>query len=166
MLNFKQGDIFEQSVEAIVNPVNCVGVMGKGLALEFKNRFPDCYREYAQACRAGNVQPGRMFVFQTLLVRWPRYIINFPTKRHWRDQSRLQDIQDGLQALANEMQNRRITSVAIPALGAGLGGLEWEPVREAIESSMKGLEGVEITVLEPQARTEANRNPGRRSGNR
>ena len=153
MLNFKQGDIFEQDTEAIVNPVNCVGVMGRGLALTFRDRFPDNYREYARACHENQVVPGRMFVFKTYWNTNPQYIINFPTKRHWRDRSLLMDVQDGLEALAQEITDRHIASVAIPALGAGLGGLPWKPVRRAIESSLAGLERVEITVLEPQRRS-------------
>ena len=97
MLNFKQGDIFEQDAEAIVNPVNCVGVMGRGLALTFRNRFPDNYREYARACHENQVVPGRMFVFKTYWNTNPQYIINFPTKRHWRDRSLLMDVQEGLE---------------------------------------------------------------------
>ena len=160
MIRFKQGDIFSESAEAIVNPVNCVGAMGRGLALQFRERFPDNYRDYARACSQGQVQPGRMLVHKTYTRTSPRYIINFPTKRHWRENSRLEDIRAGLTALAQEITNRNIQSIAIPALGAGLGGLDWKQVREAIDQEMSSLQDVEITVLEPGAnerKTPANR---------
>ncbi len=150
MLKFQKGDIFQQSSEAIINPVNCVGVMGKGLALQFKQKFPDNFREYAQACREGRVLPGKMLVHKTYSGEHPRYIINFPTKRHWRDQSRLEDIQEGLNELAREIQDRRIRSATIPALGAGLGGLPWSKVRSLITQTLQNLENVEITVMEPR----------------
>ena len=149
MLKFEKGDIFTQNNEAIVNPVNCVGAMGKGLALQFKEKFPDNFREYARACREGRVQPGRMLVYKTWSGERPRYVINFPTKRHWRDRSKLEDIQAGLEELARELHDRRIRSVAIPALGAGLGGLPWPRVRKIITQTLQDLEHVEITVLEP-----------------
>ena len=125
MITFKQGDLFQDSAEALVNPVNCVGTMGKGLAKEFKRKFPDNFREYVRACRAGRVRPGRMLVFHTHRPEINRYIINFPTKRDWRDPSRIEDIEAGVQVLADEVRNRRIRSLAIPALGCGLGGLPW-----------------------------------------
>ena len=125
MITFKQGDLFQDSAEALVNPVNCVGTMGKGLAKEFKRKFPDNFREYVRACRAGRVRPGRMPVFHTHRPEINRYIINFPTKRDWRDPSRIEDIEAGIQVLADEVRNRRIRSLAIPALGCGLGGLPW-----------------------------------------
>ena len=149
MITFKQGDLFQDQSEALVNPVNCVGVMGKGLALEFKNRFPDNFKEYAQACWVNRVQPGRMLVFKTYQPQTHSYIINFPTKRHWRDSSRIEDIQTGIQALAEEIRSRRIASIAIPALGSGLGGLQWNEVRPIIESGLRELEEVRITVYEP-----------------
>ena len=149
MITFKQGDLFQDQSEALVNPVNCVGVMGKGLALEFKNRFPDNFKDYKQACWKDQVQPGRMMVFNTYQPRIHQYIINFPTKRHWRDPSRIEDIETGIQALAEEIRSRRITSIAIPALGSGLGGLQWNEVRPIIESGLRELEEVQITVYEP-----------------
>ena len=149
MITFKQGDLFQERAQALVNPVNCVGVMGKGIALQFKEKFPDNFKEYAQACRWNRVQPGRMFVFETYRPQAPQYIINFPTKRHWRDSSRIEDIEAGTLALAEEIRERRIESVAIPALGSGLGGLDWKRVRKILESGLRELEDVRITIHEP-----------------
>ena len=169
MITFKQGDLFQDQSEALVNPVNCVGVMGKGLALEFKNRFPDNFKEYNQACWKARVQPGRMLVFNTYQPEIHRYIINFPTKRHWRDPSRIEDIQTGIQALAEEIRSRRIASIAIPALGSGLGGLRWNEVRPIIEYGLRELEEVRITIYEPvpapsnqEARPESRKGGSRR----
>ena len=149
MITFKQGDLFQDRAQALVNPVNCVGVMGKGIALQFKEKFPDNFREYAQACWRNRVGPGRMLVFDTYRPQAHRYIINFPTKRHWRDTSRIEDIEAGTIALAREIRDRRIKSVAIPALGSGLGGLDWKRVRTILESGLQGLEDVTITIYEP-----------------
>ena len=104
MITFKQGDLFQDSAEALVNPVNCVGTMGKGLALEFMKRFPDNFWDYVRSCRSGRVRPGQMLVFQTHRPQIHRYIINFPTKRDWRDPSRIEDIEAGIQALAEEVR--------------------------------------------------------------
>ena len=165
MITFKQGDLFQDQSEALVNPVNCVGIMGKGLALEFKNRFPDNFKEYKQACWKAQVQPGRMFVFNTYQPKIHQYVINFPTKRHWRDPSRIEDIETGIQALAEEVRSRRITSIAIPALGSGLGGLRWNEVRPIIESGLRELEEVRITVYEPMpAPSNQGARPKSRSG--
>ena len=149
MITFKQGDLFDERAQALVNPVNCVGVMGKGIALQFKEKFPDNFKEYAQACRWNRVQPGRMFVFETYRPQAPQYIINFPTKRHWRDSSRMDDIEAGTLALVQEIRDRRIGSIAIPALGSGLGGLDWKRVRRILESGLRELEDVTITIYEP-----------------
>ncbi len=136
MIRSIDGDLLEADAEALVNPVNCVGVMGKGLALQFKKAFRKNFEAYAAACRRDEVEPGRMFVFDTERLINPRYVINFPTKRHWRDQSRLEDIQSGLVALSAEVRDRGIRSVAIPRLGSGLGGLDWSEVRPLIEEAM------------------------------
>ena len=149
MITFEHGDLFQDRAQALVNPVNCVGAMGKGIALQFKENFPDNFKEYAQACRRNRVRPGQMFVFDTYRPQAHRYIINFPTKRHWRDSSRIEDIEAGTMALAGEIRDRRIESVAIPALGSGLGGLDWKRVRTILESGLRGLENVRITIYEP-----------------
>ena len=149
MIEFKAGDILAENVEAVVNSVNCVGVMGRGIALQFKNTFPENFKAYAAACKRNEVQPGRMFVFETSLLAGPRYIINFPTKRHWRGKSRIGDIESGLVALAEEIRERNIGSIALPPLGSGLGGLEWREVRRRIEESLREFSEVRIVVFEP-----------------
>ena len=125
MITYKSGDLLSEDAEALVNPVNCVGVMGRGVALQFKRAWPENFDVYAAACRRHEVQPGRMFVFENGGKAGPRYIVNFPTKRHWRDKSMIEDIEAGLSALVVEVRRRGIRSIAIPALGAGLGGLDW-----------------------------------------
>ena len=150
MITFTTGDIFQDDAHAIVNPVNCVGVMGKGLALEFKKRFPRNYQEYSEACQNKLVQPGRMFICRTKQTGPQGCVINFPTKRHWRDGSRIDDIRDGLRAMADDMEKLQIPSVAVPALGAGLGGLDWEDVREIILDELSGLDDISIRVYEPR----------------
>lgn len=149
MIRFIQGDILKADAEVLVNTVNCVGVMGRGIALQFKNTFPDNFKAYEAACRRGEVQPGRMFVFDTGELTWPRYIINFPTKRHWRGKSRIEDIQAGLEALVAEIRARNVRSIAIPPLGSGLGGLDWAKVRPLIESALATLPEVDALVFEP-----------------
>ncbi len=122
--------------------------MGRGIALQFKIKFPRNFDAYAKACEHGDLHPGRMFVFATGWVTGPKYIINFPTKRHWRGKSRLDDIEAGLIALRDEIRERKITSVAIPPLGSGL-GLDWKLVRPRIERELSSLDDVAITVYEP-----------------
>jgi O-acetyl-ADP-ribose deacetylase (regulator of RNase III) len=119
MIEYKKGDILREDVEALVNPVNCVGVMGRGLALQFKKAFPENFEVYAAGCERNEVQPGRMFIFRTGQLTNPKYIINFPTKRHWREKSRIEDIDSGLVALVYEISSRNIHSIAIPPLGSG-----------------------------------------------
>lgn len=148
MIEYKRGDILKEDAEALVNTVNCVGVMGRGVALQFKKAFPENFKAYAAACRRNEVQPGKMFVFETGQFN-PRYIINFPTKRHWRAKSRMEDIKSGLDALVETIREYEIRSVALPPLGSGLGGLEWEDVREQIESALAKLTDVQTVVFEP-----------------
>ena len=131
MIQFTHGDIFAQATDAIVNPVNCVGVMGRGLALQFKRRHPAAFLAYRRACEAGRVRPGRMFMFDTGCDR-PRWIAHFPTKRHWRDRSAIGDIEAGLRDLAAAVARHGIRSIAIPPLGCGLGGLDWRAVRPLV----------------------------------
>ena len=151
MIRFIHGDIFAQKAEALVNPVNCVGVMGRGLALEFKKRFPHNFQAYRAACGRGEVQPGILLVSDSGTEE-PRYIINLPTKRHWRDRSMLPDVDAGLRALAQRMEEERIGSAALPALGCGLGGLPWPAVRELTLRRLGDLDA-EIIVLKPPERT-------------
>jgi O-acetyl-ADP-ribose deacetylase (regulator of RNase III) len=153
MIDYEQGDILEANTEALVNTVNCVGVMGRGIALHFKRAYPANFKAYAAACKRGDVQPGRMFVHDTGQPV-PRWIINFPTKRHWRGKSRIEDIESGMDALVQEIRARGIRSVAIPPLGSGLGGLAWGDVRPVIESALAGLPDVRAMVYEPGGRSE------------
>ncbi len=150
MIELTQGNILKADAEALVNTVNCVGVMGKGIALQFKKAFPDNFRAYEAACRHKEVQPGRMFVFETGQIFNPRYVINFPTKRHWRGRSRYEDIAAGTRALVEELRNRNIRSIAIPPLGCGLGGLNWHRVRAIIEETFSTLPDVRVMLYEPK----------------
>lgn len=149
MIEYKTGDILAEDAEALVNTVNCVGVMGRGIALQFKKAWPENFKAYAAACRGDEVRPGGMFVFETRELMNPRYIINFPTKRHWRNKSRIEDIEAGLEALAEEIRTRDIRSIAVPPLGAGLGGLDWAQVRKRIEVGLGGIGDVRVIVFEP-----------------
>lgn len=149
MIEYTSGDILRSDAEALVNTVNCVGVMGRGIALQFKKMFPANFKAYAAACKRDEVQPGRMFVFDTGQLTPPRTIINFPTKRHWRGQSRMEDIDAGLVALAATIRECGIRSIAIPPLGSGLGGLDWAQVRPRIEAALHELGDVRVMVFEP-----------------
>jgi O-acetyl-ADP-ribose deacetylase (regulator of RNase III) len=149
MIEFKTGDILTAEADALVNTVNCVGVMGRGVALQFKKAYPDNFKAYAKACAREDVQPGRMFVYETGQLTGPRFIINFPTKRHWKGASRFADIEAGLSALVAEIKARGIQSIAIPPLGSGLGGLNWPDVRAAIERALAPLSNLSVTVFEP-----------------
>jgi O-acetyl-ADP-ribose deacetylase (regulator of RNase III) len=157
MIEYKNGDILAEDAEALVNTVNCVGIMGRGIALQFKNAFPENFKSYAAACKRNEVRPGQMFVFETGKLTNPRYIINFPTKRHWRGKSRIEDIDAGLVALAEEIRSRNIRSIAVPPLGSGLGGLDWSKVRSRIEARMKELNDVKVVVFEPSQASAASR---------
>ena len=157
MIRFTTGDILAEDAEALVNTVNCVGVMGRGIALQFKKAFPENFRVYADACARGEVQPGRMFVFETRQLTNPRYIINFPTKRHWRGNSRIEDIDAGLKDLVMVIRAHDIRSIAVPPLGSGLGGLEWSDVRPRIEKALRGFNNLDVVVFEPRGAPAAER---------
>ncbi len=144
------GNLLAQDVDALVNTVNTQGVMGKGIALQFKRAWPAMFKDYAAACKRGEVTPGRMHVWPTGSLTGPRYIINFPTKRHWREPSRLDDIEAGLAALAEIVRELGITSIAVPPLGCGNGGLSWADVEPRIVGSMAPLAGnVEVRLFAP-----------------
>lgn len=151
MIQYKDGDLLSCDAEALVNAVNCVGIMGKGLALQFKRAFPENFKRYKAACSADAVVLGQMFVCDLNGVRNPQLIINFSTKKHWKSRSRIEDIESGLAALIEEIKSRDIKSVALPALGCGLGGLEWESVRPLIESAALVLPEVKFHVYAPPA---------------
>lgn len=149
MIRYIRGDLLASETEALVNAVNCVGVMGKGIALQFKRAYPDVFAKYKAACAQGEVVPGSMFVVEIEEVYGKRCIIHFPTKRHFQERSRIEDIDTGLIALRSTLLERGLRSVAVPALGCGLGGLDWKDVRRRIESSLGDLRGVEVLVYEP-----------------
>jgi O-acetyl-ADP-ribose deacetylase (regulator of RNase III) len=149
-MEFTQGNLLMAEAEALVNTVNCVGHMGRGIALQFKRAFPANFRAYASACKRGEVVPGAMLVFETGELTGPRLIINFPTKRHWRDRSRIEDIDTGLVALVAEVRRLGVRSLAIPPLGCGLGGLRWSDVRPRIERAFAALPDVRVVVFEPE----------------
>ncbi|HEX4996925.1 MAG TPA: macro domain-containing protein [Terriglobia bacterium] len=149
MIKYKTGDILSEPVDALVNTVNCDGFMGRGIALQFKQAWPENFERYAAACRRKEVEPGRMFIYETGRLTPPRFIVNFPTKRHWRGKSRMEDIESGLAALVSEIRKRGIRSIAIPPLGAGLGGLNWTDVRPRIERAVREVPNVKVVVFEP-----------------
>ncbi|MBI5508267.1 MAG: macro domain-containing protein [Deltaproteobacteria bacterium] len=155
MIEYVKGDILRASADALVNTVNCVGIMGRGIALQFKQAFPANFEAYKAACARKEVLPGRMMVFATGRLTGLKYIINFPTKRHWRGKSRMEDIELGLTALAKEIADRKIASVAVPPLGCGLGGLDWREVRAKIEAVLGKVEGVRVIVFEPSGAPDA-----------
>ena len=152
MVRFKTGDLLAEDAEALVNTVNCVGVMGRGIALQFKKEFHENFLAYSKACKDDEVRPGRMFVFETHQLANPRYIVNFPTKRHWRGNSRMEDVEAGLRDLVDVIRKRNIRSIAIPPLASGLGGLAWDEVRPRIEESLRSLDDLgdrRIVIFEP-----------------
>jgi O-acetyl-ADP-ribose deacetylase (regulator of RNase III) len=149
MLELVTGNLLEADAEALVNTVNTEGLMGKGIALQFKKKYPDMFEAYQRACKEGLVRPGRMHVYERREMINPRYIINFPTKRHWRSLSRIEDIKTGLRALSEEIRKRHIKSIALPALGCGNGGLDWSEVLPAIRSALADLTDVRLLVYPP-----------------
>lgn len=155
MITAEQGNLLVADVMALVNTVNTVGVMGKGIALQFKRAYPDNYREYAQAVKTGEVQVGKMFVTQRPPLYTPQFIINFPTKQHWREKSKLEYISAGLEDLIRVVREHHITSIAIPPLGCGHGGLDWHIVRPMIVQAFEALPQVDVRLYSPDATPEA-----------
>lgn len=149
MIETAKGNILEADAEALVNTVNCVGVMGKGIALQFKQAYPGDFRAYQRACKAGEVRPGRVFTWPTGLMVNPKYIINFPTKRHWKGKSRIEDIEAGLDALIREVERLEIKSIALPPLGCGMGGLDWSDVAPRIAAAFAKTPGVRVLLFAP-----------------
>lgn len=161
MIEIVQGNVITAEAEALVNTVNCVGFMGKGIALQFKQAYPENYQIYRKACGRGEVQPGRMLIYDTGTMLYARYIINFPTKRHWKGKSSYEDIQAGLNALIADVQRLGICSIAIPPLGCGLGGLDWRKVRPMIENAFAALPEVQVLLFEPHGAPEPEAMPVR-----
>ena len=149
MIYYTQGNLLEADVEALVNTVNTVGVMGKGIALMFKERFPKNMDAYAQACKKGKVITGKMFVTATDELVGPQWVVNFPTKQHWRSKSKMEWIEEGLQDLRRLIIDNKIKSIAIPPLGSGHGGLDWQDVKPKIIDALSDIEDVNIWVYEP-----------------
>lgn len=160
MITFTQGNLLEAHAEALVNTVNTVGVMGKGIALMFKERYAENFRRYAAACKAKEVQTGKMFVTETNELDSPRWIVNFPTKQHWRGNSKLEWIIEGLEDLRDFLIENHVKSIAIPPLGSGNGGLSWTDVRPHIEAALGDLD-TDVLVFEPTSKYQ---NVAKRSG--
>ena len=158
-MRFTQGNLLEARVDAVVNTVNTVGVMGKGIALMFKERFPENYKAYAAACKAEAVRVGQMFVTASVELEGPRWIINFPTKQQWYQPTRLEWVRSGLVALKNVIREKQIKSIALPPLGCGNGGLDWAVVRPLIEATLNDLSGVEVLIFEPAENIICNKQP-------
>lgn len=150
MISEETGSLLDAPADALVNTVNTVGVMGKGLALQFKQAYPGNFRAYQAACRNGEVRLGRMLVYEPGVPGQPRYLVNFPTKGHWRDRSHLGGIRAGLADLRRVILDRGITSIAVPPLGCGNGGLDWRDVRPLIDEALADLPGVRVLVYPPQ----------------
>ena len=161
MVRFEEGNLLDADVEALVNTVNTVGIMGKGIALMFKERFPNNFREYATACKAGEVRLGEMFVTENRKLFGPKWIVNFPTKDHWRSRTRLEWIEQGMEDLVRVIEDRRIGSIAVPPLGCGNGGLNWRDVKPVIESALAEVDGLVAIIYEP---TEKYQNVAKRTG--
>ncbi len=149
-IQIKSGDLLKEKSEAIINTVNCVGVMGKGIALQFKQRWPRNFKEYQEACKRKEIKPGRMFIHD--LGEWerPRYIINFPTKVHWRGDSRIEYIEKGLRDLVSQVDRLGIKSIALPPLGCGNGGLDWNDVKRLVFGAFEGHDQVHVDLFEPK----------------
>lgn len=150
MINYTTGDLLSSSAHALVNTVNTVGIMGKGIALQFKTYFPENFRIYQRACKDGTLKIGKLLVVHDAnITMGERTIINFPTKQHWRNPSQYYYIEEGLKALRETIINEKIHDIAIPPLGCGNGGLDWTTVREMIETHLSDLANVNIMVFEP-----------------
>ncbi len=148
MIEYKHGDLLQADAQALVNAVNCVGVMGRGIALQFRKAYPGNFKIYKAVCERNDLQPGKMLISVLTQKKNPQIIINFPTKRHWKEKSRIEDIESGLIALVEEIRQRNIRSIAIPPLGCGLGGLDWSVVKPMIEIAFAALPGVNVQIFE------------------
>jgi O-acetyl-ADP-ribose deacetylase (regulator of RNase III) len=159
MIHNTTGNLLQAEAEALVNTVNCVGFMGKGIALQFKQAWPENFEVYAKACKARDVRPGRMFIWETGRMINPKFIINFPTKRDWRGKSRIEDIKSGLRALIADVRRLGIRTIAVPPLGCGNGGLDWQEIRPLIEEAFADLPDVNVLLYSPQGAPDAKAMP-------
>jgi len=150
VVELTRGDLFASTADAILNPVNCEGVMGAGLALEFKRRYPDNFRAYADFCKLGSLEPGVLLPVPLSIVTPPYYIVNFPTKDCWRNPSKYEYIEQGLVTLEAWCWHEGIETVAMPALGAGLGGLDWHQVYNRVIDVFGGDRYTTIYFYKPQ----------------
>ncbi|PWQ98194.1 type II toxin-antitoxin system antitoxin DNA ADP-ribosyl glycohydrolase DarG [Leucothrix pacifica] len=150
MITYKTGNILHDQADAIINTVNTVGVMGKGLALQFKKAFPDNFKVYKKACDNKSVVTGKVLPVSLNSISAPFYIINFPTKAHWKANSKLEYVEQGLESLKKEVKRLELKSIAIPALGSGLGGLPWQSVEQILQESLAELPEVEWRIYPPQ----------------
>ncbi len=151
-IEYKSGNMFDEPTEAIVNTVNCVGVMGKGVALEFKRRWPENFKAYKRLCDEKHLSPGQVFIFDNndiLENGKHRYLINFPTKQHWRSRSKIEYIEAGLDNFVQQVREFGIKSISLPPLGCGNGGLDWADVKPIIEKKIAKLTDVHFVVFAP-----------------
>lgn len=161
MIQEANGNLLDAEADALVNTVNTVGVMGKGIALQFKRAYPENFRAYKRACDAGEVETGRMLVWDAgaLVPNGARYVINFPTKRHWKSRSRIADIRSGLDDLIRQVRDLGIKRIAVPPLGCGNGGLRWAEVRPLIEAAFQQVPDVEVLLFSPEGAPPAAQQP-------
>lgn len=152
MITFIQGsDLFDSAAQVVTNTVNCVGVMGKGVALQFKKRYPAMFEDYSARCAAKAVTPGVPYLWEDDRS----IILNFPTKAHWKENSKLEYIERGLQWLASSYESLGIHTIAMPALGCGNGGLDWKDVRPLLERYLGSLSDLEVFAYEPHGAASA-----------
>lgn len=144
------GSIFESRADVLVNPCNTVGAMGRGLALEFTRKFPYMLKEYQKACRIGQCDIGVLHIYKAPLSKWTKYVVNFPTKKHWKNPSEMEYITEGLSALTDFVEDFGIKSIAIPAIGCGLGGLDWNKVGPMVEIAFINMTGVDAYIYPPR----------------
>lgn len=159
MIILAKGNLLRSEADVLVNTVNCVGFMGKGIALQFRKAFPENFKAYETECRKGNIVPGKVFLFSTGNFIPPLYIINFPTKKHWRENSKIEYITSGLEDLVKVLKELDVSSVAVPPLGCGLGGLKWSVVRPLIERAFSNLPDLDVYLFQPSGTPEADNMP-------
>lgn len=158
MITYVQGNLFDSPAQVLTNTINCVGVMGSGVALAFKKRHPDLFEDYKQRCARGEIKPDIPYLWENDRVQ----VLNFPTKRHWKDASQLDDIERGLKYLSTHYEKMGIYSLAMPALGCGAGGLRWADVQPLIEKYLSDIPDLEVFVYPPKAQ-EISKDPSKDS---